>query len=148
LQNNPLAGAAGRADEVAMNETDQAEFTTRQQNQRRSVRAPLIVEKIPCEDGRKTFFGYAKNLSRGGLFIATVKPREPGEVFSIELSLTTEPVRILRCRCEVVWKRHFSRKEVNEPGMGLRFLDLDDADGEAIDAWVARQTGVVQSVLT
>lgn len=137
-----------------MNETDQPGYAATQENQRRSVRAPLIVEKIPCEDGRKTFFGYAKNLSRGGLFIATVKPREPGEVFTIELSLPTKPACVIRCRCEVVWKRHFSRKDVNEPGMGLRFLDLDDVDGEAIDAWVARQTGVakqagvVQSELT
>ena len=116
------------------------EYTAAQINKRRAVRAPLIVEKIPCADGQKTFFGYAKNLSRGGLFIATVKPREVGEEFFIEWTLTTKPRHTIRCRCEVVWKQHFQRKGVHEPGMGLRFLDLNDADGGKIDVWVAEQT--------
>ncbi|NIP48539.1 MAG: pilus assembly protein PilZ, partial [Phycisphaerae bacterium] len=48
-------------------------------------------------------------LSRGGLFIATVKPRDPGEQFTIELTLPAEPKHKIRCRCEVVWKRHFHK---------------------------------------
>jgi hypothetical protein len=43
----------------------------------------------------------------------------------------------LRCRCEVVWKRHFQRRENHPPGMGLRFIDLAAADGDRIDEWVA-----------
>jgi len=70
-----------------MNEPDLPEFEAEQKNLRLATRVPLIVEKIPIEDGQKTFFGYAKNISRGGLFIATVKPREVGEVFTIELTL-------------------------------------------------------------
>lgn len=116
------------------------EYAAKQMNQRHATRAPLIVEKIPCGDGQKTLFGYAKNISRGGLFIATVKPREPGEEFVIELTLPTEPRHTLRCRCEVVWKRHFQRKDSNEPGMGLRFLELAAADGDKIDAWVMAQS--------
>lgn len=116
------------------------EYAAKQMNQRHATRAPLIVEKIPCGDGQKTLFGYAKNISRGGLFIATVKPREPGEEFVIELTLPTEPRHTLRCRCEVVWKRHFQRKYSNEPGMGLRFLELAAADGDKIDAWVMAQS--------
>lgn len=117
------------------------EYAAKQLSQRRAMRAPLIVEKIPCGDGRKTLFGYAKNLSRGGLFVATVKPREPGEEFLIELTLPMNPRHTLRCRCEVVWKRHFLRKDSNEPGMGLRFLDLSAADGDKVDEWVAQQAG-------
>lgn len=114
-------------------------YAAEQKNKRRATRAPLIVEKVPVEDGQKTFFGYAKNLSRGGLFIATVKPREPGEEFLIEVTLPVTPKHTFRCRCEVVWKRHFQRKDSNEPGMGLRFLDLDSGDGDKIDAWVNEQ---------
>jgi len=120
-----------------MNVTDNPEYAAEQKNQRRATRAPLIVEKIPCGDGQKTLFGYAKNISRGGLFIATVKPRELGEQFMIELTLPTNPRHTFRCLCEVVWKRHFRRKSSFEPGMGLRFVDLDNADGEKIDKWVA-----------
>ncbi len=123
-----------------MSEPEKPVYQAEQKNKRRTTRAPLIVEKIPCEDGRKTFFGYAKDLSRGGMFIATVKPREPGEEFTIELTLPRPSDFTLRCRCQVVWKRHFERNGRYEPGMGLRFLDLPQEDGERIDVWVTERT--------
>jgi uncharacterized protein (TIGR02266 family) len=124
---------------MPMNEPDLPEFEAEQKNLRLATRVPLIVEKIPIEDGQKTFFGYAKNISRGGLFIATVKPREPGEEFTIELTLPVKPKHVIRCRCEVLWKRHYQKKHPHEPGMGMRFLDLADADADKIDAWVEDQ---------
>ncbi len=124
-------------EEMSMSES---EYTEEQKNKRRAVRAPLIVEKIPCGDGYKTLFGYAMNVSRGGLFITTVKPREPGDTFLIELTLPTKPPCKVRCQCEVVWKRLFKRKDHHEPGMGLRFLDLAKGDGDKIEAWVGEQT--------
>ena len=123
-----------------MNESENTEYTEEQKNKRRALRAPLIVEKIPCEDGYKTLFGYAKNISCGGLFITTVKPREPGETFLIELTLSTKPPCKIRCQCQVVWKHLFKRKDQQEPGMGLRFLDLTEGDGDKIEAWVEEQT--------
>ena len=126
-----------------MSVPDNPEYTVEQVNKRRAMRAPLIVEKIPCGDGYKTFFGYAKNVSRGGLFIATVKPREPGEEFLIEWTLPTKPRHTVRCQCVVAWKQHFHRKDANEPGMGLRFLDLAETDGDKIDAWVTEQAATL-----
>lgn len=123
-----------------MSEIENSGYAEEQKNKRRTVRSSLIVEKIPCGDGYKTLFGYAKNVSRGGLFISTVKPREPGEEFLIELTLPTQPKHTVRCQCQVVWKRHFHRKDKNEPGMGLRFIDLANDDGDKIDAWVTEQT--------
>ena len=123
-----------------MSESENTEYTEEQKNKRRAVRAPLIVQKIPCGDGYKTLFGYAKNVSRGGLFISTVKPHEPGEKFLIELILPTKPPCKIRCQCQVVWKHLFKRKDQQEPGMGLRFLDLAEGDGDRIEAWVEEQT--------
>ena len=122
-----------------MNEPDCPDYEVEQKNQRLAPRAPLIVEKIPIEEGQKTFFGYAKNISRGGIFIATVNPRQLGEVFTIELTLPLDPRHSIRCRSEVIWKRHFQKKDRHEPGMGLRFLDLSDTEGEKIDLWVEAQ---------
>lgn len=120
-----------------MNQQEPPEYAAKQEDLRRNLRAPIIVEKIPCGDGRKTFFGYAKNISRGGLFVATVKPREPGEEFTIELVLPTTPQKLkVNCLCTVVWKRLFERKNPNEPGMGLRFLDLPKELADQIDRWV------------
>jgi uncharacterized protein (TIGR02266 family) len=130
-------------EEILMSTPDRPEYDAQQLNKRRTIRAPLIVEKVPCEDGQKTFFGYAKNVSRGGLFISTVKPREPGEKFLIELTLPTKPRTTISCDCEVVWKQHFQSKSPNEPGMGLRFINISDADGDKIDAWVTELTTVL-----
>lgn len=122
-----------------MTEKENPEYAEVQKNERNDLRAPLIVEKIPCEDAQKTFFGYAKNISSGGLFIATVKPREPGDQFVIELTLPGPDKIRIHCNCEVVWKRHFVRKSSHEPGMGLKFLDLPLETIEKIDAWVKSQ---------
>ena len=128
---------------MPMSVPETPEYAEEQINKRRTIRASLIVEKIPCDDGYKTLFGYAKNVSRGGLFIATVKPREVGEKFLIEWTLPTKPRHTIRCQCEVAWKQHFQRKGANEPGMGLKFLDLAGADGDKIDEWVEEQTSTI-----
>ena len=126
--------------EMTISVPDNPEYDAEQKNMRRATRAPLIVEKVPCGDGQKTFFGYAKNISRGGLFIATLNPRELGEEFMLELTLPMKPKHKVSCRCKVVWKRLYKRKSVHEPGMGLRFLDLSAEDGNKIDEWVTELT--------
>lgn len=123
-----------------MNDSKVYENSETQKSQRRELRSPLIVEKIPCEDTKKTFFGYAKNISSGGLFIATVKPRDPGERFTIELTLPTPDKLTIRCSCEVVWKRHYERNSNFEPGMGLRFFDLSMGQVQKIDHWIKQHS--------
>ncbi len=123
-----------------MSAPDKTEYAEEQVNKRRTTRAPLIVEKIPCGDGYKTLFGYARNVSRGGLFLSTLKPREVGEVFLIEWTLPMKPPHKIRCRCKVVWNRNFQRKGSIEPGMGLQFLDLSVEDGDKIEEWVGGQS--------
>lgn len=108
-----------------------------QKDKRRNLRVPLIVEKIPCEDGRRSFFGYARNLSRSGVFISTVSPRTPGEQFDLHLRLPASAGFNVNCRCEVVWQRRFARDARYEPGMGLRFLDLPEEAAEALERWLA-----------
>lgn len=107
---------------------------------RKDLRAPLIVYRLRFDDGQRTFFGYSKNISRSGMFIATVSPREPGSRFEVEIPLPPPLGRTVRCTCEVVWSRQFERRASHEPGMGLRFLDLPEEDSAAIDAWIRDQT--------
>ncbi|RMF43070.1 MAG: TIGR02266 family protein [Deltaproteobacteria bacterium] len=110
-----------------------------QADKRCNLRAPILVRKVRVEENRRVFFGYAKNLSRGGLFLATVNPLEPGSRVTVELTLPPFGTRTLTCDCEVVWKRPYQARSPHEPGMGLRFVDLDDEDAAAIDAWVRQQ---------
>lgn len=119
-----------------MSDEQSPSYAAKQADQRLNLRRPLIVERLPCEDTQKTFFGYAKNLSRGGLFVATLKPRQVGEEFILEMTLPFPEPLAVRCRCQVVWLRSFRRKSSLEPGMGLRFLDLAEDVAERIDCWV------------
>jgi len=103
---------------------------------RKTLRAPLIILKIKGEENRKTFFGYSKNISRSGMFIATANPREPGTTFMVEIPFPPPINRSIRCKCEVIWQRQFKPKSPYEPGMGLKFLDLPEDVAEEIDQWV------------
>jgi len=119
-----------------MTDKDQTDFSTVQKDKRSNLRVPMIVEKLPCGDGHNTFFGYARNLSCGGMFIATVNPREPGEQFDLTVRLPPAAGLTLSCRCEVVWRRNFERGGKYPPGMGLRFLDLPQEAAILLERWL------------
>lgn len=128
-----------------MDQQDKPIYPEEQKDLRCNLRVPLIVEKLPCGDGRRTFFGYARNISRGGLFIATVSPREPGEQFDLQVTLPPAAQLTLRCRCEVIWRRPFVQGGRYEPGMGLRFLDLAPECADALERWLSGLTGAAGS---
>jgi uncharacterized protein (TIGR02266 family) len=107
-----------------------------QADRRLNLRKPLIVLQARMEDDTKSFFGYAKNISRGGMFIASVNPKEPGSHFKVEFPLPGPEGVHIACSCEVVWKRSYSPKAIYEPGMGLKFVDLSDDVADAIEKWV------------
>lgn len=103
---------------------------------RRDLRVPLIVQRVQVEDGRRTFFGYAKNISRSGMFIGATSPREPGSRFHVEIPLPEPLTDKVTCHCEVTWARAWSKDSSKDPGMGLKFLDLPDEIAEEIDHWI------------
>ena len=112
-------------------------------DRRRYLRDPIIVFKIMEDTRIQPLFGYAKNISRGGFFIASINPRKPGESFKIFFQIPgTEPGTEInvRCKCEVVWARKYSKTDKLEPGYGVRFIDIPDDIAEAIDSWVSEQS--------
>ncbi|WP_432822550.1 PilZ domain-containing protein [Trichloromonas sp.] len=108
-------------------------------DQRRTLRAPLIVLRVKVDEGEKSFFGYARNISRSGLFIPATSPRQPGSRFVVEVRLPAPIDRAVQCTCEVVWQRQFSSKAKHDPGMGLKFVDMPEEIAALIDAWVKNQ---------
>lgn len=104
-------------------------------NKRKDLRVPILVTKVKGSDHGKAFFGYAKNLSRAGLFIQTINPKDEYEKFRIEFTLPGDDEAIT-CTAEVVWKRDFLPYAKYEPGMGLKFLDIDEEIAEKIDRWI------------
>ena len=112
--------------------------TTLPPDDRKPLHAPITVLKTDGNGGPKTFFGYAKNISRSGMLIGATCPKEPGSRFLLEIPLPPPIDVVATCMCEVVWKRDWSKQKCHEPGMGLRFVDLPEEIAAAIDTWVAR----------
>lgn len=107
-------------------------------DKRKTLRYPIIILKVTEEGQKEHLFGYAKNISRSGLFIQSVNPREPGEQFTISFQISNTEIRV-RCQCEVVWIRKYSRMNKSEPGYGVRFLDLSTGVSDAINLWIKQQ---------
>ncbi len=104
-------------------------------DRRKHLRTHLLILNLKGDSGAKTFFGYAKNISRSGLFVSSVNPKDVGEEFTVEFNLHREE-RMIRCRCVVVWSRVYDKTSPYTPGMGLKFLDLAEDTMEYIDNWV------------
>ena len=107
-------------------------------DRRRALRSPIIVFKVKEEDDRGHLFGYAKNISRSGLFITSINPRTPGEQFTISFQIPDTQISV-RSRCEIVWMRKYAPEDKSEPGYGVRFLNLPSETADAIDAWVVQK---------
>lgn len=105
-------------------------------DRRKNLRKQLLVLKVRGEDNRGVFFGYAKTISRGGMFISSVNPRKMSEEFEINFKLDDKGPEI-KCRAVVVWIREYDSLVKQEPGMGIKFIDLDEAIKDEIDAWIA-----------
>jgi len=106
---------------------------------RKCLRSPLIIQKVHIEGERTVFFGYTKNISRSGMFIATTNPIEPGEQLNLKIPLPAPLKDVICCRCEVVWKRPFGKHLPFEPGLGIKFLDMPEEMAERIDNWIKSQ---------
>lgn len=105
-------------------------------DRRKNLRKQLLVLKIRGEDDRGVFFGYAKTISRGGMFISSVNPRKMSEEFEITFKLEDRG-REIKCRAVVVWIREYDSLVKQEPGMGIKFIDLDEATRDEIEQWIS-----------
>jgi len=106
---------------------------------RQNLRSPLIIQKIHIDADRPVFFGYSKNLSRSGLFIATTNNIAIGDQLDLEIPLPIADRPVVRCRCEVVWRRPLGKHLPFEPGIGLKFIDMPKEVSQQIDDWIKDQ---------
>lgn len=107
---------------------------------RKNLRAPLIVQKIHIDADRPVFFGYSKNISRSGMFIATTNPIGLGTQLNLQIPLPAPINTTVSCCCEVVWKRPLGKRLPFEPGMGLKFLDMPSEIADQLESWINEQT--------
>lgn len=118
------------------NKDDAPDYVILRSDRRKNLRNPILVLNVKLESRNKTFFGYAKVIGRGGMFIASVNPRQIGEEFIIEFSLPDKT--LIRCKCCVTWRREFVPRSPYEPGMGIKFMDLPEEIIDKVDSLVKR----------
>jgi uncharacterized protein (TIGR02266 family) len=119
-------------------EPEEYDYVVLRSNRRKNLRKQLLVLKVKGEDRGGVFFGYAKTIGWGGMFISTVSPRKVGEEFEISFKTPGDGAEA-RCRCVVAWQRGFDPKFKEEPGMGIRFINLDVEVRAKIEEWVNKQ---------
>lgn len=125
-----------------MNSAPQNDTELPQADLRQYLRAPLIIQKVHLDTDRTVFFGYSKNISCSGLFIATTNPIEVGERINLEIPLPEPIGGTVRCCCEVVWKRPLGKHLPFEPGIGLKFIDMPPELAKEIDQWIRKQVEI------
>jgi len=113
--------------------------TDKPSDKRSNLRAPLIIQKVHLDSERPVFFGYSKNISSSGMFIATTNPIEIGTQIDLEIPLPPPIKGKVRCRCEVVWKRPYGKHLPFEPGIGIKFLNMPEETAKQIEDWVLQQ---------
>lgn len=86
------------------------------------------------------YTGFSDNISEGGIFIATYNHAPLGTKLSLEFSLPDDGPAI-RVEGEVRWLREFNPDSDAPPGMGFRFLELDDESRSRVERFCrARDT--------
>ncbi len=95
----------------------------RMSERRRDRRVPVELW-IEAEADDELYFHRAANLSVGGVFFEKTIPEPLGKVVVLRFTLPGTASEI-SCKGEIVSARDFA--------MGVKFLDLSDADREAIE---------------
>jgi len=105
-------------------------------------RAPIEL-KVEYKKLNTFFADYTKNISKGGTFIRTRRPLEVGTEFLFRLSIPglEEPLAL---RGRVLWVVREGEAPPegidpdHEPGMGIRFIYVDDAQRREVEARVEK----------
>ena len=106
---------------------------------RQNERSPMMVLEIKGKHYDKIFIGYAENISRSGLCFSAANPPAVGTTFPVELVLPDNRTMV-QCTCRVVWQRRVETTGRPSVGVGVEFVDLDQAKRQLIDQWVKRNT--------
>jgi uncharacterized protein (TIGR02266 family) len=84
------------------------------------------------------YTGFIENMSSGGIFIATHRLKQVGEMveFTINLPDSKQPITGVG---EVRWVRVYSEESNVEPGMGVRFTEISAQAVHRVQAFLAQR---------
>lgn len=111
---------------------------TSREDKRLDPRSPIHPTQVRMGEEWEYFYGYARNVSRSGLFVHTVRELKVGDEFKIEFTIPDTDITV-RCTARVVWERSSHHADSHGPRMGIRFSDIDPQTADRINQWVATQ---------
>lgn len=97
-----------------------------------------VETEITFESEDNFYQGFSENISEGGLFVVTYLPRRCGDVITVRFTLPGLG-RLIEARAEVRWQRQGHDDRDVAPGLGVRFLDLTEADRAVIERFVGKR---------
>lgn len=93
--------------------------------------------RVKFESKKALVEEYIHNISHGGIFIATTKPRQVGESISVILiHPETEQEMLLRGEVVRVVSPEEAKKQQAQPGMGIKFSALEPYVKSQIDEFI------------
>jgi len=124
-----------------------SQFATRRRHERIDSAIPVRISTIEPEKdpwtGRPFFRSLQEtcaNVSRGGVFIKTEEPLDPGRRILVEIHLPSG--RPLEAIGRVAWVKRVlnPNRSENESGIGIEFLGGASDELRALDEFVSLQT--------
>jgi type IV pilus assembly protein PilZ len=105
----------------------------RRQHPRESIELVVRYQRM------NTFFAdYAKNISRGGTFVATSEPLPPDTEFAFSLGVP-ELEEPLQLRAKVMWTTSVeTASKVHPAGMGIQFQYRDAEERRRLEGLIER----------
>lgn len=97
-------------------------------------RLPAEIE-VTLHSEHNFFTGFTQNISQGGLFIATHQILPIGTRFRVTFTLQGMAGAV-NVMCEVRWVRPYHDNLDSPPGMGVRFVNMDDETFLAIRTFI------------
>lgn len=104
----------------------------------RASRRIALKTAVHLESASNFYTGFSRNLSEGGLFVATYNQFPLGTVVNLEFSLADEgpPISV---QGEVRWSSDPTPDGDGHVGLGLQFVDLAEGDRQRIERFVSQR---------
>ena len=100
---------------------------------RRRYRRYDVKLQVDASSEDTFLFSYISNISEVGIFLSSHEPMPEGTRLKLRFGSIDEDEDVFEVEGEVVWVNPFREGGENlNPGMGIRFVDLDDGQRERI----------------
>ncbi|HEY0251344.1 MAG TPA: TIGR02266 family protein [Kofleriaceae bacterium] len=103
-----------------------AEMPVVADSDRRAATRVLVDFEVDYDAEDNYLFAYITDISETGIFVRTVSPEQPGTNLNLRFRIDDGPQ--IAVEGTVIWVNPYrpTSKDNLHPGMGIRFIDMDD----------------------